>query len=383
MWRPSLKRLRIDETMGSFWGLPGPSRFLETVAEDLHEGSSVVLRFGSRTPAGFADHLEQQTKWATKWTTLDVSAEQTPLSAVHRAVAPEAPARDFRTPQQLVLDERFQNRVFWIDGLTPTNWAAWRRFLPGFAHASRNAKATAQPPAFLLPLSGSGFGISSPREPSISSREFRDVVDRDDLYVLALQSRQARRRRRVIRALLAHAVAQVAQWDHVLAEVLLEGGPEAALQPRPALARYAEERGWTADTPELWEAGTLDGPLERPVVHSALLLAQGNDRALNRRLWAAQAAVLMPLLEERRLELVNRHRHHFSKLPLETELGLIETPEDMEFGALVLYLSRYRERGRELLGPVHRLRKFRNKLAHLQPLSYTEATHATLLNPLR
>ncbi len=199
--------------MGSLWGLPGPSRFVEAVADDLREGSSVVLRFGGGLPAGLADHLEQRT----------------------------------------------------------------------------NA----------------------------------------------------------------------------------------------TLARYAEERGWTAETPELWEAGTLDGPRERPVVHSALLLVQGRDRALNRRLWAGQAAVLLPLLEERRIELVDRNRHRFSRLPFETDYGVIETPEDMELGALVLYFSRHREGGRGVLGPARRLRTFRNELAHFRPLSFAQATHATLLNPIR
>lgn len=369
--------------MGSLWGLPGPSRFVEAVANDLRAGSNVVLRFGGALPEGLADHLEQQTTWRTVWTHLGVDAGTPPLSAIRRAVAPEAPAVDFRTPQQVVLHQRLRNRVVWLDGLTPENWPAWRRFLRQFAHASRNAEATARPPVFLLPLCGAGFDVSDLAEPSISSREFRDVVDRDDLHVLVLQSRQARRRRRVIRALMANTVAQVAQWDHVLAGILLDGGPEAALQPRPTLERYAEERGWTAETPELWEAGTLGGPRKRPVVHSALLLVQGRNRALDRRLWAAQAAVLLPLLEERRMELVDRNRHRLDRLPLETEYGVIETPEDMEFGALVLYFSRHREGSRGVLGPAHRLRKFRNQLAHFRPLSFAQATHATLLNPIR
>ena len=342
-----------------------------------------MLRFGGGLPAGLAEHLEERTTWGTVWTPLGVDAGTAPLSAIRQAVAPEAPAVDFRMPQQVVLDERCRNRMFWVDGLTVTNWPGWRRFLRDFAHARRNAETTARPPAFILPLGGTGLEVSDLAEPSIISREFRDVVDRDDLYVLVLQSPQARRRRRVIRALLANTVAQIAQWDHILAGNLLDGGPEAALEPRATLARYAEERGWTAKTPELWEAGTLDGPRKRPVVHSSLLLVKGQERELNRRLWAAQAAVLLPLLEERRIELVNRNRHRFDSLPLETDFGVVENPEDMELGPLVFYFSRHPDGGQDVLGPAHRLRKFRNKLAHLRPLSYSEATHSTLLNPIR
>lgn len=370
--------------MASLWGLPGPHRFVENVADDLRGGSSVVLRFGGNRPAGLAVHLEQLADWSVSWMRLDANSQASPFATLRRAAAPEARATDLATPQRLVADDRFRNRVFWIADLTPENWPSWRRFLLDFAHASRNAEAAARPPVFLLPLCGGGFDVSGLAEPAISCRTFRDVVDRDDLFIMALQSRQARRRpRRVIRSLLAHSVAQVAQWDHVLAEVLLDGGPEAAMQPQATLAHYAENRGWTAETPESWENGSVGGPPERPVVHSALLMVQGRERELNRRIWAAQAAVLMPLLEERRLELVERHRDHMTELPLETDFGLVETPDDMELGALVLYFSRYGQNGRRVLGPAHRLKKLRNELAHFRPLSYAEATHSTLLNPIR
>jgi len=370
--------------LASLWGLPGPGRFVEDVADDLRGGSSVVLRFGGNQPAALAVHLQQLTDWSVSWMRLDANSEASPFAALRRAAAPEARATALATPQRLVGDDRFRNRVFWIDDLTPENWPSWRRFLLDFAHASRNAEAAARPPVFLLPLCGGGFDVSGLAEPAISCRAFRDVVDRDDLFIMALQSRQARRRRRrVIRSLLAHSVAQVAQWDPVLAELLLDGGPEAAMQPHATLRHYAEERGWTAETPERWVNGTVNGPSERPVVHSALLMAQGRERELNRRLWAAQAAVLMPLLEERRLELVDRHRDHMTELPLETDFGLVETPDDMELGALVLYFSRYGQNGRNVLGPARRLKRFRNELAHFRPLSYDEATHSILLNPIR
>ncbi len=284
---------------------------MEAVADDLREGSSVVLRFGGDPPAGLVEHLEPRTGLLLEWTNLHAAEGAPPLSTVRRAIAPEARATDYARPRQIILDERFRGRLFWVDGLTPENWPRWRDFLDGFSHASRNAGATSRPPVLVLPLRGGGFETVEVSEPSIRIRDFRNVVDRDDLYVLVLQSRQVRGRRQVIRALLANAVAQIAQWDHVLAATLLRGGLEAALQPQAILRRYAEERGWTAETAESWEAGTLDGPRKRPIVHSALLLAQGREDELKRRLWAAQAAVLMPLLEERRLELVHRHRHRF------------------------------------------------------------------------
>ena len=368
--------------MESLWRLPGPSRFVEEVGNDLRDGASVVLRFGRDIPSGLPDHLEQRCRnWAFRWTTIADSATIRPLSRIRQAASPETAASELASWRQLVVEEGLQHRVFWIDDLTPQTWPHWRRFLLSYAHARRNLAHDGYPPIFVLPLCGSGFVETELADPMLSYREFRDVIDRDDLQVLALQSPNASSRRRPIRSLFANTVADLAQWDPALAQRLLDDGPDAALDPRPILARYAEELGWTSDTAEAWTAGTLDGPRNRPVIHSALLLVQGREAELNRRLWAAQAAVLMPLLEERRVELVQRHGNRF-RLPFETDLGVFENPEDLEFGPLVHYLSVHRAEGRALLPKARRLRHFRNKLAHLEPLSPREATHPILLNPI-
>ncbi len=335
--------------MESLWRLPGPSRFIREMANDLDDGASVVLRFGRCIPPGLADHLEQRCRRrAYNWATVAACGASRPLSLIRRTIAPDTAFNGLGPCQQLVLDEGLQHSVFWIDGLTPDNWPHWRRFLLSYAHSRRHAALNACPPIFVAPLCGTGFEQADSTDIMLSYREFRDVIDRDDLQMLALQNRNAFSRSRTIRSLFANTVADLAQWDPDLAQRLLDGGPDAALQPRPVLNSYAEEQGWTADTPEAWAAGTLDGPRNRPVVHSALLLVQGRETELKRRLWAAQAAVLMPLLEERRAELVHRHRDRF-RLPFKTDLGVIEKPEDLEFGPLVYYLSVHRDQARGLL----------------------------------
>lgn len=61
--------------MASLWGLPGPGRFVEDVADDLRGGSSVVLRFGGNQPAALAVHLQQLTDWSVSWMRLDANSE--------------------------------------------------------------------------------------------------------------------------------------------------------------------------------------------------------------------------------------------------------------------------------------------------------------------
>ena len=102
------------------------------------------------------------------------------------------------------------------------------------------------------------------------------------------------------RFLLAATVAHVAQWDVRLAERLIGARPESILRPWKILEADVAERGWSEQTPETWEAGTVEGPTSRPLVHSSLLRAKGRLAELNRRLWAAQASALLPSRPARR-----------------------------------------------------------------------------------
>ena len=139
-----------------------------------------------------------------------------------------------------------------------------------------------------------------------------------------------------------------------IADDLLAVGFETALEPHPVLDRHARDRDWGHDTPEQWEYGTLDGPHEHSVVHSALVLAQNRNGELNRRIWAAQAAAPMPLLEEWRVEHLHVH-HDEIHLPFETDHhGRIESLEKMELGVLTHCFSINGGRSNSLVGPVGR-----------------------------
>lgn len=364
--------------MSSLWELPGPRRFIRDVANDLRGGSSVVLHFGSAAPDGISEQLSRHCGWGFSWSAIEADSDLHPLSLLRRSPALVKQTSGVRSALDLARDERFQERLIWVRGLCPPAWPRWRTFLRSYSDASRNHVPTDRRTAFVVPLHGAGFDQAELSEVAVAHREFRDVVHRDDLYIFAVQHPHRRKRRRIIRSLLAHTVAHVACFDHALAERLLAADVQLALKPWPILRDYAEERGWSVDTAEDWASGTVDGPRKRPTVHSALLFAQKRQVELSRRLWAAQASVLMPLLEERRTELIDRHRNHFD-LPFETELERYEKPEDLELGPLVHYFHQHGPPNRRAMGEARQLRHLRNKLAHIVPLEPSEALHPLLL----
>ena len=312
-----------------------------------------------------------------EWTSIDASlAGSDPLALLLQQMCPGVSAFEVGGIAELAVTDSFRGRLIWIEKIDSGAWSDWSRFLRDYSDACRNVDLLNRT-VFIVLLSGEGVTGEVPEEVALVRCDFRGIVDTLDLFVFALWKIPASIRRREHRALLAHTVAQVAQWDSFLAEQLLALPLAEVLSPEGALQQYARDRGWTAETPECWEKGTVDGPAERPTVHSALLEVCGKSRLVRQRIWAAQAAVLLPLVEERRVGLVGRYGRYL-ELPIKTEDGRwVDDPLDLEVGHLASYLDRPGSPWR-LRKQVRRLRDVRNKLAHMEPLEPAQALHRML-----
>lgn len=222
---------------------------------------------------------------------------------------------------------------------------------------------------FVVPLCGADFNQPELTEVSVHYCAFRDVVHRDDLFMLALRERDLPDPE--YRFLIAATVAHVAQWDVGLAKRLIGARPESVLRPRAIVEADATRRGWSKQTPETWEAGTVDGPTARPLVHSSLLFAKGRLAELNRRLWAAQASTLLPMVSDRQAEIVREFGDAF-KLPLllsrdDGQPAPVSSLDHVELRHVV----RYREELGVPRAAVNRalpLNRLRNRLAHYELL---------------
>ena len=222
------------------------------------------------------------------------SAGVDPVDFLRQRICPDIGALRVGSIADLTGTEGFQGRLVWIEKISGTDWLAWSDLLLRYAELCRNVDLLSRT-VFIVLLSGDAVAEESPGEVALVRWDFRGFVDTLDLFVLALWNAPGRAECREHRALLAHTVAQVAQWDYSLAEQLLALPIAELLSPEEVLRRYGEHRGWTAETPECWEMGTIDGPAERPIVHSALLSVSGRTRQVAQRIWAAQAAVFFRL----------------------------------------------------------------------------------------
>ncbi len=363
----------------NFWGLPGPAGFADRIEEAIRSGSSVIVRFATAVPAGFESDLRQRLHEFLDWHRLDASsaAGDDPFQFLRRELLPSVGAADMTTVTEMALHEYFLGKLLWVENIDPASWPQWCGLLQSYAVACRSVDLFLRS-SFIVVTQVDRIGNSVPEEVTLISIDFRAIVGPLDMFILALHRATVRNLPPEHLALVAQAVTQLAKWDIDLAERLLKCNPEDLMQPRSILRDYANERDWTAETPQCWETGTLDELNGRPTIHSALLEITGNVRDVQHRLWAAQAAVLLPLVEERRTAIISRHGRRL-QLPVETESGLIDDPFDLSVGQIVRSLDR-RGTPYRIIKRLRHLQRVRNHLAHMKPVSGSDALHRFLLN---
>ena len=89
------------------------------------------------------------------------------------------------------------------------------------------------------------------------------------------------------------------------------------------------------------------------------------------RLWAAQASEMLPTIELQRRALALRMRDHLP-MPIRLNDENVKDLNDVEIGTLAFLACKYNLRN-SIIQAANRLRRFRNKLAHLEPLNADEA----------
>ena len=274
----------------------------------------------------------------------------------------ESPGR-VRTVLDLCHDIGFQDRLVRLRNLNADNWSKWRDFLGQYAHVSRSLPLLGRT-LFLAPLAGCTSEDASTEHVGLKIRHWDGVVDDVDLLLFASETLRDHVDAPLLRALLANTVARVATWDFETAAALVAESVTTIAAPGECLRDMAFAKGWTEDTPVDWRYGTGN----RVGVAHAAWAALGDPEELDRRIWSAQLAVLLPWIEERRYELVANHRFEVTRL-LRDAGKAQDDPFALEVGDLHALFDR-RGADRHVRRSVKRLRNARNSLAHRRLLPW-------------
>lgn len=360
--------------MNPRWSLPGPAAFLDQALQGLREGQNLVLASPATMVAELTRALEDRLRD-------DAWHVRGPLLLSHDAQPQQLfEELDLHLPRRsaaALLERLPASQLVLIEGVGPAAWPAWVRFLCEYEAASRAVSAFDRP---LLVVAADGVpqALMPQRGAALRTLVWDGVIGELEVVTWAVQRLRSRgepidpRRR-----LLARTVARLALWDLDLADFLLEQPAQALFDPLQLLRGALDA---VASPQPGWEGGGAQCFDGEPLTHSLLLAARGDPQGeLAMRLWAAQAAEVLPVLEMHRRALAQRmQRTGGIRLPLEINGERIGDLADLEIGSLFHLACKHRlsEDIRRVAG---KWRWLRNKLAHLEPLSADESLDPDLL----
>jgi hypothetical protein len=224
-------------------------------------------------------------------------------------------------------------------------------------------------------------GMDIPREvtQSVTFRGYRwaGAITELDLALYVMERIGSRIASEGARLLAGSIVAKIALGDVDLAETLAEKSLTEIWEPEQILREWCATYGWTSKTAKHWTGGTVYRVHGRDEVHSSLVVLEDSG-VIQTRVWAAQAAVLLPSIERERIRLVGRAKR-FLRPPFVLADGeRIMDAELLEIGPLA-YQMKILGAPREILNRAYDLKRIRNKLAHMERLSVEDSLYTGLL----
>jgi hypothetical protein len=342
------------------------------VADDMRKGQNVVLCLPEHYPDDLRLSLRDRVKEERHWSPLNAGCEggERPIDLLFRWFAPECRSgrRDLDT---LMTQGSFAGRTIWLDGVDAQVWPSWQAFLREYVHLCQDAPQEDRT-LMCIPLV-SELALAAPRNDArLSIRTWRDTLDPYDMLLFAARMFGERGDLTSLERQLATSVtAALAQWDPRVVEILAREPLPVIMDPLGPLRALADERGWgdLARADCCWPHGTKGCVDGQDRIHSAVLATCNETRELNRRIWAAEVAVLLPVVEERRVEILDEFGPQFV-VPFTVQSGRVQRTinhySDLEIGDMASQMNQGLViLDRETQRRVQNLTAMRNMLAHL------------------
>lgn len=358
------------------WNLPGPQMFISSIGSALRDGCNVVSAAPAQGAVGLAEALRchfADDGWMASGPYQDEPVN--PLDLLY-AVMNVCDEDSGRRSISTLLSSMEAGALVIIDGVGHDRWSEWKSFLADYEAASRGLPRSDRP---LLLVVTVGVGLADLGQEAVALKMFpwQNIIGEFDVMLFVMGSLRTRARQASRVRLLARIIARLSLWDLELAEQLAGCDETMLFEPVKALRWSAET--FVSDTAlaASWESGGLMLFDDVPQEHSLLILADSNKHEkLRMRLWEAQASDLFPLIETKRHELAKQMRP-FIKAPIRLGEETFCDIDELEIGQLA-YLARVWNIKAPIRNSTEMLRRYRNKLAHMEPLSYSEANDPNL-----
>lgn len=368
--------------MKELWQTIAGRDLARRAARCLHRGQTVILLFPDGQSDGARQAIEEELKsseglWETELELSKLPSETIPLAFLsdrwNLSDAGRSIVRDVYELAERIKSLRRTSYLVWLLDVGKANWKIWKDFIEKFADAMRR-QAPEDRNMFCIILAGDVCLDIPAHDETLAILTLEPGwLDIRLLAEFLEQTRRKELREHPLQRLLAlEIVAHLAMFDARLAAELIVHSLETLCEPFTLLEREAHARDWAPERlrhltrdERLWLG--VDQRLENRIFeHSCAMAALDKRDAIKRRVWRSQLSVLMPILEELRINLVEDLRLKKKlKGPFETCYGQKESVEELDAGELVHFI-RAREicvdrQGWTLLQSV---RDMRNSLAH-------------------
>jgi hypothetical protein len=359
--------------------LPGPASFINGVLQQIRDGVSVAVATPLLIPPGLEDAFVEtlaHDRWNVQRVSVD-SAED-PLKWLTERLYLE-PKQWVGWSVERMFGQLSPGHVVVIDGVTESNWDLWRAFLRDFEVASRQ-RASDERAVLLVFLRGVPRKRLQATGAALAMCIWSGVFGELDTLIYVDQRLRSNRKIARHHKLIVRQIAVLALWDLDLANFLVDQ-PEGDMFDAQAILRVGRSALGRDGTPMAasWEAGGVDSVDGVEFSHPFVLVDQADPAGeLRRRLWAAQAAELLPLIEARRRELVQGLERHVP-CPFWIDGGKrqVRSLDELEIGSLAYVTQTHGIHG-ELRDRAEWLARCRNTLAHLGLLGAGDALSSRL-----
>src|SRR4051812_22498970 len=113
-----------------WWHLPGPTRFVQAIVQDLRSGKNVVLAFPPFASDGFREALAERVRENELWRWRTICATEFPCDgvasltgALHDRFVSTPLASDLCTTSTLA--QRLLGTIVWVENAAGKAWQAW------------------------------------------------------------------------------------------------------------------------------------------------------------------------------------------------------------------------------------------------------------------
>ena len=294
-------------------GAAGPANVVDRVVKAVaSRRRALCIAAPDPRPSGLYAAIERKLRadLSLECATLDVAGEDQSQSIPHLLAGfLNVPAVEIGSVSDFASHPGLVDQVVVVDGIDRRHLRRWSLFLRQLI-SEPAGEAIVGPVVILL------FPVGLPRDESVELRGPAQVVttlgmiDRYDTasYIASIGGRPAQD----LVSRVGHAVAiDVAAWSRELIEKMIVWEAADQIDPFALLERCADRSSCGFPC---WENGLVDYWDDEPAAHAVAAIKYGLREHVRRRVWSAQASVLLPFTHRILRSLISRYQHILSKM---------------------------------------------------------------------